>query len=449
MKVLPENVLDRLTGGIIIPALLLLVISPAIFLSQLTHDAAWQMWIGRQMLHGGDLYSDFIEVNPPLWFWLAVPIEAVAGALQANSLAALIAMFLLAIVAAVFLVNRMIWEWPDRHRLLFLIAFVVAAVPFGNFGQREHFAFIATVPYVLLIGRRQSGQPTATGIAVLIGLLAAVGFALKPHFALVPILLELWLRRSLLRPETIALLLFATAYGACVLAFEPDYFTQALPLANRAYGQFGGFSPPMLLPSALLLLLAVFIPRSDRGSGSALLVASLAYYLVFVFQLKGFAYHVLPAMGFLALSMAAAIPSLPRPQAICALAIALFGLLPNLQPYRTDAWADVPNGASYAALSVAPRAGWPLVEERQLKWPLRSMSLWMAPALGTEIRASVVNDLRCHPPQYLLVDDSRSDFSAMFKEVVAHYSAINRNGHLTLMRLARPLPKGENCREIY
>jgi hypothetical protein len=90
-----------------------------------------------------------------------------------------------------------------------------------------------------------------------------------------------------------------------------------------------------------------------------------------------------------------------------------------------------------------------LVEERQLTWPLRSMSLWMAPALGDEIRAPVVNDLQCHPPEYLLVDDSRGDFSAMFADLLTHYSVESRNGRFTLMRLARALPKGENCREIY
>jgi hypothetical protein len=119
----------------------------------------------------------------------------------------------------------------------------------------------------------------------------------------------------------------------------------------------------------------------------------------------------------------------------------------NLAPYRTPAWADVPHGASYAALSVAPRAGWPLVEERRLQWPLRAMSLWMAPAVGGRVREWAVTDLKCNPPTYLLVDDRQVDFSRMFEDVIAHYVPLWRRDGVSLMKLARPVapPADRSC----
>src|SRR5215211_7582165 len=56
----------------------LFMVAPLCFSLQITHDAAWQMWIGRQLLHGTNLYTDIIEINPPLWFWLAVPLAALS-----------------------------------------------------------------------------------------------------------------------------------------------------------------------------------------------------------------------------------------------------------------------------------------------------------------------------------------------------------------------------------
>ena len=42
----------------------------------ITNDVTWQLWIGRRLKAGATLYVDVMEINPPLWFWLAAAIEA-------------------------------------------------------------------------------------------------------------------------------------------------------------------------------------------------------------------------------------------------------------------------------------------------------------------------------------------------------------------------------------
>ena len=273
-------------------------------------------------------------------------------------------------------------------------------------------------------------------------------FALKPHFALVPILLETWLRRSLIRPETLALVFLGSAYGAAVFLLERDYFTTALPLISSAYGQFSKFRFTDLVPTLIPFVVALSVPARGE-SARALLVASLAFYLVFVFQMKGFAYQAIPTMGMLALSSAASAPRSTPVHRTLAFVTALFAILPNLVPYRTPAWANVPAGSSYAALSVAPRAGWPLVEERRLTWPLRSMSLWMAPALGDAIKPWVIKDLQCNAPLYLLVDDRRVNFTAMLPSIISHYVPVERRGRVVLMKRATRMQLPNGCRTIY
>src|SRR5690348_14943959 len=45
-------------------------------------DVSWQLWIARHLHQGAHLYRDIVETNPPLWFWMAVPIDALATVLR-------------------------------------------------------------------------------------------------------------------------------------------------------------------------------------------------------------------------------------------------------------------------------------------------------------------------------------------------------------------------------
>src|SRR4051812_16333854 len=48
-------------------------------------DVSAQLWIAHQIDGGGRLYRDIIEVNPPLWFWMAVPVDRVASLLNVRA----------------------------------------------------------------------------------------------------------------------------------------------------------------------------------------------------------------------------------------------------------------------------------------------------------------------------------------------------------------------------
>src|SRR4029079_13153061 len=41
-------------------------------------DVAWQLWIAGRLHAGAHLYRAIIEVNPPLCFWMALPIDRAA-----------------------------------------------------------------------------------------------------------------------------------------------------------------------------------------------------------------------------------------------------------------------------------------------------------------------------------------------------------------------------------
>jgi hypothetical protein len=413
---------------------------PLLFLLPINHDAVWQMWIGRQLLHGAELYSDIIEVNPPLWFWLAVPLAWIAETFSLPETGVLVAFFIVAIGLSFYLVTRF-----DR-RPIFLAAFLIAVLPLGAFGQREHFTLIVAVPYVLLVGARRRGEPVSTRLSVVIGLFAAAGFALKPHFALVPIALELWLWRKPFRPETIALGIVAAAYGAAILLFAPAYLTDTIPLVRRAYHHFSVMAPHSLMALVPFLLAAPLLRNS------AFLVAGLAFALAMILQGKLLGYHPIPAHGSLLLAIASAQFGKSLWRDSLAVAGALLILIPRAHIYRNDVQLDIPEGKSVAVLSYSTLPAWPMAAER--KWPLRYMALWSLPAavetgdaeLLARLRREVRHDLACNPPDMVVTDQRSIDVAALFP--LPNYRLVSERGGFAYYRLAAVPARPSGCRTI-
>ena len=418
-----------------------LAIALIFFLVPMTHDAAWQMWIGRQMLHGADLYTDIVEVNPPIWFWISVPIAGLAEVLKVPGLTALAAFLFLTVAISTWLSKQVLRSdaplWPILVAMVF---------PLQHFAQREHFALIVAIPYVLLVALRERGDTVPTRQAAFIGLVAALGFALKPQFALVPLALEIWAWKARrIRPETVALAAFAAAYSVALLVFESDYLKNALPLILTAYSEFKPLELQSLLPSLAAFLFACPLLVRARGVAAAFTVAGLSFYLIYILQLKGWPYQAVPALGMLLVAVAF-VTRASNVQKALAFASTIVILAPNAVPYSTpERFAlDLPKSTSFAALSISPRAAWPMVEARELKWPLRYFSLWMAPS----VRPDVMDDLACNPPDVLLIDDRFVNFSQQVVPILPYFRIV-QDGPVSIYRRIGVPPKPANCRFVH
>lgn len=387
-----------------------LIVLPCLFLVPVTHDAIWQIWIGRQLLGGARLYSDIVEINPPLWFWMAMPLAGIGDGLGLSSQATITGFFCVAIALALYLT-------PRRFRLLALP--VMTLLPLQDFAQREHFALISTIPYAFLIASRASGERPRHALAI--GLFAALGFALKPYFILVPIALELLLwNRHRVRAETLALAGAALAYAAAVLLLAPDYLTHVVPMARRAYGAFiGEFTSPVLVALSLVLTAGGVLIGRRKGSPAsrALLLAAIAFLPAVLLQGKGWSYQTLPVRGLLFLAIAvdfAASRRNPVGDAFL-LAAAALSLLP-IGVYRNDFRPEmeahlrgIAPGSSIIVLASNPSTAWPMVEERDLRWKLSQFCLWQMAAaakdraLEDDLRRIVARDSKKRP-DYIVID---------------------------------------------
>src|SRR6185312_3772434 len=252
------------------------------------------------------------------------------------------------------------------------------------------------------------------------GLAAGLGLALKPHQALLPIAVELYLivrtrsLRSLLRPEPLCILAVAAGYIAAIHKLTPEYFTTVLPILRDTYWAVGSLSLPELVWQAIqlhiLAAVAIFfyIKRHRNHTGPwaldpvpCLLIGGAASTFAYYLQGTGWYYQQLPALSFFSMALVfEALPLLDRPvrawvpKAAAGLAILAIALTTHFMNYPFTAarsfvvdtpdpafFADLAPGTAVATLTtsvdytVMPAARYGLTIAQ------RYPHLWMLPAI--------------------------------------------------------------------
>jgi hypothetical protein len=461
-------------------------------------DVAWQLWIAQRMHRGADLYRDIIETNPPLWFWMARPIERLSSLLHLRIESALV--IVIAAVAGLSLAaaNRLLGHLAERQRALLLPYAVLTlfAMPWTHVGQREQIVLIVTLPYAVLIASRREARPVPMLLAAGIGAAAALGFALKHYFVLVPLLLELWLlaiqRKDWrpLRAETVAMAAVGAGYAAAILA-ERDYITSIVPLLTQAYGSYAApgfrnlFGPLAAITAVIavtLLLNVRLLSRRDASVAAALTIAALGFAVSYVVQFKGWPYHAIPMLGCASLALVAMLTGIPAPArafkligpALLCLPLSIAGgeALHETSPDRDleQAIAGLPPGAAVGFIAENTALAWSVVLQRQFSYPQRYNGYWM---LGAFVRAEqegrhdpglqaawrkavadTVADFRCLPPRRIIVARPQAGSwnagivdplpyfrrDPGFAELLSHYRVVSRTT-LEVYEQVTPIPK--------
>ena len=335
-----------------VPALLpLLPFLVLVLLPPLNHDVAAVLQFSQRWVAGAHLYSNLIDVNPPLIFVLNLAPAWIAAHTGLDAVPVLQACLL----GFGALCWRLAWlardrgaEGPVERMLLDILPGLVLLDAGYDFGQREHLMAVAALPYLLAASRRAAGEAPRGRLAI--ALVAGICFALKPHFLGIPALVEAWLlvRRGW-RAEWhdpvpwIMAAVWATYLASLPLIF-PDYLARVLPMVWDDYLQNGGESMLGVLllsrmATALVLLGALLWPafRADarRPLPVLLAMAAIGALAAAVVQHKGWSYHILPielfGCGLGCLLAARWIDALqPRrpvnPAAVAGVLAALFGL---------------------------------------------------------------------------------------------------------------------------
>lgn len=465
-------------------------------------DVAWQLWIAGRMHAGANLYTDIVETNPPLWFWMALPVDSVASLLHVRIEAVLVVAIGGLVALSLAATDRLTRRIDPKRRTLLLgyAALTLAAMPWAHVGQREQIVLVGTLPYVALIAARREHRPVSPILAVLVGVGAALGFALKHYFLIVPAFLELWLffgerrRWRALRQETVTILAIGLVYAAALVLLEPDFLTNIVPLLRLAYGAFGPpslrylFGPFAITGVAMLCFVAAHARlMSGRKApfAAALLVAAVGFAAVYFVQFKGWTYHALPLLGCASLALAALLAECKVPPALLRILAPTLLLFPFVLsadeaqhpalpgPDLLGAISGLQPGDSIGFVTTETAIPWSVTLQHGFRYASRYNGYWMVPAivrnedlgspdtrltgLGRQIISETVEDFQCTPPKRIIVWRPRAGENgfdmlafflrdARFGELLSHYRVRSRSS-LETYELASPLaPPGAACR---
>jgi hypothetical protein len=391
------------------------------FQSELVSDAAWYLYVADGLLHGKRMYVDYLEVNPPLAFWIMVPIAWLGSVTPLGLINALYVCLLALTAASVALANRYLKRAEaiapaPRLWLCVGIAAIALFLPAGDFGEREHFMVLLFMPWLFLrISRHQGARPSQVE-AVAVGLMAAVAICFKPQSVPAPLAVELFLLwryrqwRMIFAWENLAAGAFAIFYGTMLIVAEPEFMNLIVNLGVKAYLPFYGYPAELIWfggsLSAALIIIATFLwrqtsgPLSDIAAISA--VCATGFLLSYFIQYKGFSYQVLTALEFASIACAAGatsvvsqIPIIWTSAKKLILGTVIVLAIMHVSTTRQTCVCDerisaatiatyAPNAKSVFIASIRVGSAFPLVVKHNLLWASRLPASWLTPYVASK-----------------------------------------------------------------
>jgi hypothetical protein len=304
----------------------------------INHDAAMYLQAAQLLLAGNIPYVDFIDLNPPMIVYISALPAGIAQLLGASPIAVFHGFVWIQVYISTVVIGHLMRSVPtlETHGTtsLIVLAWVfvsaVAAYRYDAWGQREHLFILWLAPLLLLRGLGRRGQ-FGTALRICVGFAGGVVACMKPHFALIMLVPELYWAvrhrsiRAVLQPEVVA---FGAAVSAFVLHFllVPDsmrheFFQRWVPFIAAGYDAYDVPLASVLsrrdvhLATIVLLfgLVAGLVERPPRTPTSDLIVptalAGLAAVFGFVVQRKDWSYQLLPGFGLAVLLIAMLLPS--------------------------------------------------------------------------------------------------------------------------------------------
>ena len=280
----------------------------------LNHDVSYFVHFDRWLLQGRSLGSDLFDGNLPMVWMLFMPAAALAQWGLMDEPAAVRLLFWVyflvstALLVSVLSLLRRTDRWASAG---WVIAFVLIATlgPGFSFGQREHACILFAMPYLATaVLRLEGGQGPRLSMTIAVGLLAGIGFAIKPYFLAIPALIELLLlwrlgwRSLLVRVESLVLGFTVLAYVVAAGLLFWDYLRTTIEFARATYWAYDIDSSVLfrrfirLVQPALYGALIALLTRTWSRQHTIMLVAGLGFAVSYFVQAKGFVYHAYPVL---------------------------------------------------------------------------------------------------------------------------------------------------------
>lgn len=295
--------------------LLFIIVSIFLFFkfNTLNVDSTWILYVSSKIIEGKTLYTDIVEVNPPLIFTystFAIYFSKLTSFSYALSFITIVSILISISSLLSFYILKKIDSIKNTRYLIYAIIFILTIATFPAYGQREHLLVIFILPYILYSMFRSSIS-VPKYILVIVVLFASLGFNLKPHFFLIVIAIEivyiLHFKKIFyfIRWDSFLLFLTGVIYLAFIFTYFPEYINFAVPLALETYTSL--FNKPILILLSnyemFIFILSIFIwisfsKKEFNLDIKILLITIISFLFIYLIQQKGWFYHRLPFFLF-------------------------------------------------------------------------------------------------------------------------------------------------------
>lgn len=279
------------------------------------HDVAIISHTAALMLEGQTYAHDFFEPNPPLIFYVNL-LPVIISKITGIKIIYVLRLYILALIMISVVCSRALLRIVFRSSQLLIhvmtigLMCILLFLPGEAFGQREHFLLIFTIPYLFLAACRLDNKTVKPFFAFLIGLMAGVGFSIKPFFLPTLLLIELlFVYRNKrvwgwIRIESVVASLVILSYGVGVILFCSDYWHVVLPLWLPYYRAIVMpwsvlLTCPLFLFCCAAFLLWCFTAKEKPFTmiKAVLGLSIFGYLITFLIPRVEWYYHVLPALS--------------------------------------------------------------------------------------------------------------------------------------------------------
>jgi len=279
-------------------------------------DITILLHLAAQVLQGETYTQDIFEPNPPMIFYLQIP-AIIFAKISGIKIIYCFRVYLLTLIVLCVVCSHILFEklFKKSTILISLMSLALACIllfqPASQFGQREHFLIILTSPYLLLAACRLEKINIRKPLAFLIGIMAGIGFSIKPFFLTTLLLIELlfiYKQKNILgwlRIESITATMIILCYGVSVIFFFPAYWQIILPIWMPYYR---GIIRPWLevltntsfLFCSAILGTSLLTNRKEEPHSTLKLIFSLAlfgYLITYLIPRVAWFYHIIPALS--------------------------------------------------------------------------------------------------------------------------------------------------------
>lgn len=249
-----SNMLDMRikTDTIVIASaiLLLFLMFYAHFISGNAGDKTWLLIAAHKLLEGGKLSVDVFELNPPLIIWMyTVPVWLSLHFKFLQDYNFLVLLGGIAILGSVFISLNLIKKHPEfasdrKKQVEFCLMLATILISFTNpayFFDREHIFLVLVLPYIIRWMPSVAGGAVPTRLRIIIGIMAGIGFCIKPHcfivFAFIQIIYFFRSRSVaiLVTVENIIIYILAIIYISLIWLLTPEYISVMMPMVLATY----------------------------------------------------------------------------------------------------------------------------------------------------------------------------------------------------------------------